>query len=703
MDLLLVLLLQIAVIIVTSRGVGWVFRRLQQPQVVGEMAAGIMLGPSLLGWAAPGVSAFVFPPASLGYLNALSQIGLIVFMFLVGLELEPRLLRGRGHAAVVTSHASIVVPFFLGSALAIYLYPRLSDDGVRFASFALFMGAAMSVTAFPVLARILTERDLLHTRLGAVTIACAAVDDLSAWSILAVVVALVRASAAHTSLWFTLAGSACYLAIMLFGVRPALRWLESYYHARGRLTQDMLGLVLLLVLASAWTTEWLGIHALFGAFALGAIMPKDAGFVHDVMGKLEDVTVVLLLPLFFAFTGLRTSIGLVQGAQMWSYAGFVLLVACAGKFGGSAVAARATGLSWREAGALGVLMNTRGLMELVILGIGLDLGAISPALFTILVLMALVTTAMTTPVLEWIYPQRRFEEDRLAAEDDGAYTVLLPISLPSAGPGLLEAALELAPADRPLVVYAAHLERASDHSYRRSTQPPTAADDAALQPVLALAAARGVELHPLTFTSRNIARDIRDLAEAKRVDLVVMGWHKPIIGRSVLSGTVAAVMQEVAADVAVFVDRGGAPWHDVLVPYRDLVADRGALEMAARVATKRDTRVTILHAVGGRGAPPGPLSEVAAEASFPDGVRIKLVDSSDPVAAAVREAAEGYDLIVVGVSRAWGTTAAFFGQRHEALARATKASLVVVRPGTRSRGPVQAAVDRAAQRAKEAS
>ena len=417
MNPLLVLILQVAVIIVFSRAVGWLFRRLHQPQVVGEMAAGLMLGPSLLGWLAPDLSAALFPPESLGYLNTLSQVGLIVFMFLVGLELEPRLLRGRGKTAVVTSHASIVVPFCLGAGLALYLYPRLSDDSVAFTSFALFMGAAMSVTAFPVLARILTERSLLGTRLGAVTIACAAVDDISAWSILAVVVALVRANAAHTSPWFTLGGSVCYLALILFVVRPALRWLESYYHTRGRLTQDMVGVVLLLVLASAWTTEWLGIHALFGAFALGAVMPKDAGLVHDLMEKLEDLTVVLLLPIFFAFTGLRTSIGLIQGAEMWSYFGLVLLIACAGKFGGSAIAARVTGLEWREAGAVGILMNTRGLMELVILGIGLDLGAISPSLFAILVMMALATTAMTTPILELIYPARRFEEERVAAED----------------------------------------------------------------------------------------------------------------------------------------------------------------------------------------------------------------------------------------------------------------------------------------------
>jgi Kef-type K+ transport system membrane component KefB len=407
---LLTLILQIAVILVVARGVGWSFRRLRQPQVVGEMAAGILLGPSLLGWAAPDISAALFPVKSLGYLSSLSQIGLIVFMFLVGLEFDPKLLRGRGHTAVVTSHASIIVPFFLGSALALYLYPRLSDDSVSFTGFALFMGAAMSVTAFPVLARILTERNLLGTRIGAVAIACAAIDDISAWSILAVVVALVRASAAHTSLGFTLLGSLIYLGFMLVVVKRGLGWLEAYYHARGRLTQDMLGALLLMVLASAWTTEWLGIHALFGAFAMGAVMPKDAGFVHDVMAKLEDLTVVLLLPIFFAFTGLRTSIGLVQGAEMWGYFGLVLLVACAGKFGGSAIAARVTGLSRRESGAIGILMNTRGLMELVILGIGLELGAISPALYTIMVLMAIVTTAMTTPILELIYPVRHMEE-----------------------------------------------------------------------------------------------------------------------------------------------------------------------------------------------------------------------------------------------------------------------------------------------------
>jgi Kef-type K+ transport system membrane component KefB len=424
------LLVQIAVVVIAARGVGMLFRRIGQPQVMGEMVAGILLGPSLLGWAAPALSARLFPAESLGFLNSISQVGLLVFMFLVGLELNPRLLRGRGHTALVTSHASIVVPFFLGSLLALHLYPRLSDASVTFTGFALFMGAAMSVTAFPVLARILTERGLMRTRVGAVAVACAAVDDVTAWCILAVVVAIVRASSGALPVWATVAGSAAFVALMVLGARPALRLLERRFERDGRMTQDMLGAILLVALASAWATETLGVHALFGAFLAGAVMPKGEGFVHALTGKLEDVTVVLLLPLFFAFTGLRTHIGLVEGAEMWGYCGLIVLVAVAGKFGGSAVAARMTGMSGREAGAIGALMNTRGLMELVILNIGLDIGVISPAVFAMMVLMALATTFMTTPLLELVYPARlirrtgpadgRGVEEADAVEDAGA-------------------------------------------------------------------------------------------------------------------------------------------------------------------------------------------------------------------------------------------------------------------------------------------
>lgn len=400
------LVLQIAVVLIVCRIVGNLFLKIQQPRVVGEMFAGIMLGPSLLGWIAPHASSFLFPPASLNFLNALSQIGVIVFMFLVGLGINPKELKSHGHAAVLTSHVSITAPFVLASFLAIYLYPRLSDDSVSFISFALFMGAAMSITAFPVLARILTERNLLQSRLGTVAIACAAVDDVTGWCILAYIVFLIRSANAGHPVWTTIGGLIAFVLVMIYGVQRLLRHFETKYRQSGQLSDNGMALMLLLALGSALCTEWLGIHLLFGSFLMGAIMPKEQKFVRYVLDRFETIVVTLLLPLFFAFTGLRTNIGLVKGPEMWMYCGLIILVATLGKLGGSMLASWWTGMPVREAAGLGTLMNTRGLMELVILNIGLDIKVISPALFSMMVLMALATTFMTSPVLKAICPDR---------------------------------------------------------------------------------------------------------------------------------------------------------------------------------------------------------------------------------------------------------------------------------------------------------
>jgi len=403
------LLLQIIVILLAARVAGALVRRLGQPQVVGEMLAGIALGPSLLGAYAPAVASTLFPPASLGFLNALSQIGLLVFMFLVGLELDPKLVRERGRAAVVISHASIVAPFLLGAILAIALYPQLAGERVAFSGFALFMGAAMSVTAFPVLARILRERGLTRTPTGALAIACAAIDDVTAWCILAVVVVIVRTTSGNPQpnavpLWVTLGGSVAYVAFMLTAGGRLLQKLESLRAARGKVTQDMIAVLVVAMLASAWVTERLGIHALFGAFLVGAVSPKSDVFVRALLERFEDVMVVLLLPLFFAFTGLRTEVSLIDGTAGWLVCGLVVAVAVVGKLGGSMLAARTVAMPWRDAAALGVLLNTRGLMELVILNVGLDIGVISRELFAMMVLMALATTFMTTPLVTWLLP-----------------------------------------------------------------------------------------------------------------------------------------------------------------------------------------------------------------------------------------------------------------------------------------------------------
>jgi Kef-type K+ transport system membrane component KefB len=422
---LFTLTLQLAVVLAVCRVVGELFRRIHQPKVVGEMFAGIMLGPSLLGWVAPHISAYLFPPSSLGFLNALSQVGVVVFMFLVGLGINPGELKKESHAAVLTSHVSITAPFVLASFLALYLYPRLSDDSVSFTSFALFMGSAMSITAFPVLARILAERNMLASRLGTVAIACAAVDDVTGWCILAYIVVLIRSAHSATSIWITVGGIVVFGLAMFHGVRRLLRGFETAYRKKGALSENLLALMLLLVLASSLLTEYLGIHLLFGAFLMGAIMPKEHQFVRYVLDRFETITVTLLLPLFFAFTGLRTNIGLVKGPEMWMYCGLIIFVATAGKLGGSTLASWLSGMPLREAAGLGTLMNTRGLMELVILNIGLDIGVISPALFSMMVIMALVTTFMTTPVLRLICAKEMDESSAAAL-----------VTKPTAGQGL---------------------------------------------------------------------------------------------------------------------------------------------------------------------------------------------------------------------------------------------------------------------------
>lgn len=414
------LLMQIGVIVIAARLVGRAFRIFHQPQVVGEILAGILLGPSFIGWIVPDIASALFPAASLGYLSALSQLGLLLFMFLVGLELDPHLLRERAHASIVISFVSMGLPFLLGTVLAVYLHPRLSDPAIPVIQFALFVGTAMSITAFPVLARILDERHLVGTHLGTVALACAAVDDVTAWCILAGVVLLVRSTADELPFWRTLLAIACYVGIMVVGLRPVLRRIEASYRRQSTITHDLLACILLLVLASAWVTEYLTIHALFGAFLLGAIMPKDQQFVQVVTEKIDGLTVVMLLPLFFALTGLRTSIGLISGVEMWLYCGLIMVVAIAGKFGGCALAARLSGIDWREAGALGILMNTRGLVELVVLNVGLEIGVISSEVFTMMVLMALATTMMTSPFLEWMYPaHRRVATDKLPGDVTG--------------------------------------------------------------------------------------------------------------------------------------------------------------------------------------------------------------------------------------------------------------------------------------------
>ena len=714
-DVLLILLVQIALILALSRIMGMLFARLRQPQVMGEMVAGILLGPSVLQQVAPNVFAVLFPAESIGYLNILSQIGVVFFLFLVGLELDVNMIRRSGRAAMVISQVSIALPFALGIGLTIYLYGHTSlfenhGPRVELRAAALFMGAAMSITAFPVLARILTERNLHKTSVGAISIACAAVDDASAWCILAFVVAVAqmrgRQDAIETAIF-----AVAYVTFMLLVMRPALRRLELVYERQGRLSQNVVAAIFLLVLASAYTTEKIGIHALFGAFLMGAIMPKGTQFVRQLSEKLEDYTVVLLLPVFFAFAGLNTRINLLNEPSLWAMTGLIIAVACVGKFGGSAVAARLCGIGWRQASAIGVLMNTRGLMELVILNIGLQLGVITDRVFAMMVIMALVTTAMTTPLLHWVYPFQAFRREGLGAGAGAGgrgapatkgFSILLPVSLPKSAPPLAQLAdIISGPQTAGRKLFALYLRRPVDHeAYHGGLDDE--AEARAPEPMAALLVEterRGVPTEPISFVTRDVAADIDAVARDRQVDLVLMGFHKPVLGQAMLGGTVHRVLEVCGTDVAIFVDRGLHSVRKILVPYMGSMHDRLAMELAGRMARSTEAEVTVLHVVPPQRGADGQVlgAKAAVERVFqdptqPTPVTFRVVEDLSPVDV-VLEQARQFDLVVIGVAEEWGLESHLFGWRPERIARDCPSSLLIVR----KRAAVPASVDRREQ------
>ena len=395
--MLVKVLLALTVIMITARVVGLLFARVNQPAVIGEVVGGIILGPSLLGRLWPEAAAFLLPADAAPFLGVIAQIGVILYMFLIGLELDLGVLRARLSMTIVISQASIVAPFALGSALAFVLFDSLAPAGVPFSSFLLFIGVSMSITAFPVLARILGDRGLQKTPMGTLALTCAAINDAIAWCLLAFVVGVMQATpvAAIRTVGLTF----LYIALMLTVGRAIVVRAVARLERSPRIGEQTLALVLVGVLLSAVATEFIGIHAIFGAFLIGAIIPHHSQVSAQAHERLADIVRVMFLPAFFAFTGLRTEIGLLQNVQDWMLCGVIIVVATIGKFGGTTLAAKAMGLDWRDSAALGILMNTRGLVELIVLNIGLDLGVITPRLFTMLVIMALVTTMATSPIL----------------------------------------------------------------------------------------------------------------------------------------------------------------------------------------------------------------------------------------------------------------------------------------------------------------
>jgi Kef-type K+ transport system membrane component KefB len=529
-DPLAILLAQIITIIIVARVFGWIFRKIGQPSVIGEIIAGIFLGPSVIGMYFPEFSLALFPSQSLGNLSFLSQIGLILFMFVVGMELDLKVLKNKANEAVVISHASIVIPFALGIGLAFYVYQTFAPEGVPFLSFSLFMGIAMSITAFPVLARIVQERGIHKTRLGAIVITCAAADDITAWCLLAVVIAIVKAGTFDSALYI-IGLSVLYVLIMLFIVKPFLKKIGDLYSKSENLSKPVVAIFFLTLILSSYATNIIGIHALFGAFMTGVIMPDISKFRSIFIEKVEDVSVILLLPLFFVFTGLRTQIGLINDPYMWQVTGFIILVAVVGKFFGSALAAKFVGQSWKDSLTIGALMNTRGLMELVVLNIGLDLKVLTPQVFTMMVIMALVTTFMTGPALDiinWAFKSK----GKLATEEintTSKFKIVLFFGNNEKGKSLLRLASSLVKQQKENVTITAMHLVLSDEIHANTIEEY---ETDSFLPILNESKILDQEITTVFKTTVDVETDIVEIANQGEYDLLLVG-----LGKSIFEGT----------------------------------------------------------------------------------------------------------------------------------------------------------------------
>lgn len=698
-ETVVLVLINILIVIGLSRLVGLGFRRIKQPLVIGEIVAGIMLGPSLFGLIAPELSAVLFPPTVIPYLNVLSQIGLIFFMFLIGLELDPKYLKSQLNVAVLTSHVSILVPFSMGALLSLLLYPLVSNSEVSFTAFALFLGAAMSITAFPVLARIITEHNLQGTKLGTLALTCAAVDDVTAWCLLALAMAVARENNMLKALP-TLVESAVYIALMVTVVRSFLQQLARHYNRTGKLSQFTLASIYMGVVASALITELIGIHLIFGAFLLGAVMPKHVGLTRELAQKTEDFVLTFLLPIFFAYSGLQTQIGLLNNPTLWLLCGLVLAVAISGKYVGTYVAARFCGVPQRDAAALGWLMNTRGLTELIVLNIGLSLNVISPLLFTMLVIMALVTTFMTSPLLEWLYPKQPVleeVEELVPDEFKPSYQVLVPIANPNTQKGLIQLAAAIAignklpdpeKPDSAAIYPLSLIQLEEDYAYEST---PAEADrliaerQAQIRELIEKLEPPHAQpfVYPVVQVARDVAQETTALAEGDRMDLILMGWHRPAFSKNRLGGRVGQILSMARTDVAVFIDRQHGKLERLLVPYIPNLHNDLGLEIALRLLVNSpDCHLTILRI--SQADQPNNLSyELRTTMDhLPAHIRGRIllpeVETPNPIEAVV-EASGQADLTIAGASREWGLERQTLGFYADELAVQCRSSLLITR------------------------
>lgn len=519
---LTLLLIQIFVIILASRFFGFIFGKMGQPLVIGEIIAGIALGPSLLGKYFPETFDFLFAPQYLGGIDALSKIGLILFMFIIGMELDLGTLKKKINQTLFISHASIILPFFLGMLLSYFIFTKYTDGSISYIAFSLFIGISMSITAFPVLARILQERNLLKTHLGTVTIASAANDDITAWCLLAAVIAIAKAGTFVSAL-YTIAAAVAYVLVMLLLVKPFMKRIGDIYSRKEVMNKPFMAFIFAVLIISAIVTQIIGIHALFGAFLAGVVMSPNPRFRKIITEKIEDVALVLLLPLFFVFTGLRTEIGLLNTSEHWLMCGLFTLVAVVGKFGGGAISAKLAGESWKDSLSIGTLMNTRGLMELVVLNIGYDMGILPPTIFVMLVIMALVTTFMTSPILSIIDKVFTGKANNPQSETpvcESKYKILICFGLPETGKRLFNISGQLF-ANYPcgIDVTALHLTQGTDtnpaqlESFKQSS----------FNPISEKANRMNIPFHLLHKVTNNVTDSIIEESAENGYDLVLVG------------------------------------------------------------------------------------------------------------------------------------------------------------------------------------
>ncbi len=693
----------VVVVMLFARLCGSLMPKIRQPRVMGEVLAGILLGPTLFGAIDPGLQSKVFASDIVPYIGVTANLGLVFYMFLIGLEVDLGQLRGRARMTLAISNTALLVPLMLGMLAALPLYTLLAPD-VRFAAFALFVAVSMSITAFPVLARIISERRMIKRPLGTLALSAAAVDDVSAWFLIALATAVAGAGSGVAVLE-TIAWAAVFCLVMAFAVRPIMARAAVAYDEAGHVPGTWITVIFAGVLIAAVTTETIGIAVIFGAFVMGLTMPRHAGLSEDVTQRVEDFVLTLLLPLFFAYTGLRTNVGLLGSGQLVAITVGLCALAIVGKYGGTLIAARVIRLPWRQSAVLGALMNTRGLTELIVLNLALSTGAISQALFTALVIMALVTTFMAGPLIRVLDPNNAYGEEpeqelmtagpRAAPAQPGAapeHSILVAPQSAAALEQLLALAEPLARSEPRRELILARLIRPPRGATVRgglqteARQVSEASEQ--LQQKRAELTDAGVDVRAVALTSADPGNDITRLCRSEEVDLVLIDGRRPMLGDGVPREEVGTVLNEAKCDVAVLVARESTPVspgpdRPVTVPFGGADHDWAALELASWIAAASGAPLRLLGSAGrqedGRDAS-GLLASAALVVQQFAGVTAEPV-LAEPGREGILAATAEAGLLVVGLSERWRKEG--LGETRRAIARAAPAPIVFVRRGAR--------------------